>query len=83
MKRKRDICKKCRYFFSGKGDHDDRRYAFCMNTDIRGDSSFYEFIARVNPDSCPEKEFFNADYEEDIFSECPFKAEQLIQEWNK
>lgn len=79
MKRKRDICKKCEHFFSVKGDHDNRRYAFCMNTDIRGDSSFYEF----NTDICPEKEFFNADYEEDIFSECPFKAELLIQEWNK
>lgn len=83
MKRKRDICEKCRYFFSGTGDCCDIKYAFCMNTDLNGDSSFYEFLARTNPRNCQEDDFFGIEYDENIFSECPFKAEQLIQEWNK
>ena len=78
MKRKRNICEKCRYFFSGTGEHNDKRYAFCMNTDIHGDASFYEFIARVNPDNCPEDDFFMADHKENVFDECPYMAEQMV-----
>ena len=71
MKRKRDICEKCKYFFNGIGD--------CCHSD----SSFYEFLARTNPDNCLEEDFFEQEYGEEIFSECPFKAEQLMEDWNE
>lgn len=83
MKRKRDICEKCKYFFNGIGDCCDRKYAFCMNTELHSDSSFYEFLARTNPDNCLEEDFFEQEYGEEIFSECPFKAEQLMEDWNE
>lgn len=82
MRRKREICEKCSYFFNGSGEHDGKRYAFCMNTELHGDSSFYESVARIRPDSCPESDFFGKEYDEEILSECPFKTEQLMKEWN-
>lgn len=83
MKRRRSICEKCRFFFSGAGEHTEKRYAFCMNTDLNGDSSFYEFIARANPDNCPEEKFFTEDYKESVFDECPYMAEHMVIEINE
>lgn len=83
MKRKREICETCKYFFNGVGEHNEMKYAFCMNTDLHGDSAFYEFVARANPNNCPEENFFGKDYEEDVFSECPFKAEHIMVDINE
>lgn len=82
MKRKREICEKCRFFFSGEG-REKKRYAFCMNTDLHGKALFYEAIASAQPDACLEENFFGKSYDEKILSECPFKAEQLMKEWNE
>ena len=83
MKRRRKICEQCRFFFSGAGEHTDSRYAFCMNTDLHGDSSFYEFIARENPENCPENRFFDTDYGENVFDECPYMAEHMMVDINE
>jgi hypothetical protein len=83
MKRRREICEKCRFFFSGEGSVEKKRYAFCMNTDLHGKSAFYESVASANPDACLEKDFFGKSYNEEILSECPFKAEQLMEVWNE
>ena len=83
MKRRREICEKCRFFFSGEGSIEKKRCAFCMNTDLHGESAFYESVASSNPDACLEKDFFGKSYKEEILSECPFKAEQLMEVWNE
>lgn len=81
MKRKRKICEECRFFFHGTG-RKKKKYAFCMNTDLHGDSKFYEMVAVANPKNCPEDKFFEKEYGEDIFDECPFRAEYFMEEWN-
>ena len=81
MRRRREICGSCMFLFNGAGEG-GRRYAFCMNTDLHGSSAFYEAVAKANPANCPEDEFFGSEHDEDVFSECPYKAEYCLMEWN-
>ncbi len=80
MKRKPEICEKCPCFHGGVGEN-GKRFAFCFLAS--GKPDFYIAVAKSQPSSCSEENFYGIDYDEEFFDSCHCKAEYFVCEWNK